>query len=73
MSATKDNTRADTLAILAVAGFLAALFTVMFVPVEGTSRDIMLILIGALVIIVKDVYSFEFGSSRGSREKDTKE
>jgi hypothetical protein len=36
---------------------------------EGPTRDILLILSGALVAIVKDVYGFEFGSSRGSEAK----
>jgi hypothetical protein len=36
---------------------------------EGPTRDILLILSGALVAIAKDVYGFEFGSSRGSEVK----
>jgi hypothetical protein len=65
------NWRADILAIGALAGLVALIYTLLFVHIpDGPARDVLLLLSGALVAIVKDVYQFEFGSSRGSREKD---
>jgi hypothetical protein len=72
VSKTHNNLRADILSIGALCGLVALIWTLLFVTVpDGPARDVLLILSGALVAIVKDVYSFEFGSSRGSKEKDT--
>ena len=66
-----SNWRADTLAEGAMVGLIALILTLLFVPLpDGPARDTLLLLAGALVTIVKDVYTFEFGSSRGSKEKD---
>lgn len=65
------NKRADFLAVIAVLALIAciaALFT-MNLP-EGAARDTLLILLGTLTAIVKDVYQFEFGTSRSSQGKD---
>ena len=42
----------------------------MFVDVPTAARESLLILVGTLNGIVMTVYTFEFGSSRGSKEKD---
>ncbi|MEZ6852100.1 hypothetical protein [Halodesulfovibrio aestuarii] len=63
------NTRADVLAylsIIALIGVVAALF--MFPVPDGSARDLLLVLTGCLINIVKDVYGFEFGSSRGEQD-----
>jgi len=66
-----SNWRADVLALSAIGGLLALIFTVIFAKIEaGPARDTLLVLSGTLIAIVKDVYQFEFGSSRGSKEKD---
>lgn len=57
----------DILAVFAFIGCLYALFT-QAVP-EGPAKDILLVLIGALTAIVKDVYGYWRGSSAGSSEK----
>jgi hypothetical protein len=63
-----SNWRADTLAVGAMVGLIALIWTLLFVPLpDGPARDTLLLLAGALVTIVKDVYTFEFGSSRGSK------
>ena len=68
-----SNWRADVLAVGALVGLVALIWTLLFVSLtEGPARDVLLVLSGALVAIVKDVYQFEFGSSRGSKDKDTK-
>ena len=65
------NWRADILAIGAMIGLVALIWTLLFVNIpHGPARDVLLMLSGALVTICKDVYQFEFGSSRGSKEKD---
>ena len=65
------NWRADVLALGALVGLIALTYTLLFVPIpDGPARDVLLLLSGALVAIVKDVFAFEFGSSRGSKEKD---
>lgn len=65
------NWRADVLAIGALIGLVALIWTLLFIDIPaGPARDTLLMLSGALVAIVKDVYQFEFGSSRGSKHKD---
>lgn len=69
--ATGRNLRADVLAWAAIGGLVATILLVFFVEVPaGPARDILLLLAGALIAIVKDVYGFEFGSSAGSKNKD---
>lgn len=65
------NWRADVLAVGALVGLIGLIWTLLFVNIPaGPARDVLLVLSGALVAIVKDVYQFEFGSSRGSKAKD---
>ena len=67
------NRRADVLAY--GASFFLFVFTTVLLFVkfeEGGTHDLLMILLGALIVIVKDVYGFEFGSSRGSKDKDEK-
>lgn len=61
------NLRGDVLAYAAVAtlGVVIILLFVMKVPQE--SREILLVVLGALVKIVGDVFAFEFGSSKDSQ------
>jgi len=56
-------------AVFAFMGCLYALFT-RTIP-EGAARDVLMMLIGALIAIVKDLYGYYFGSSSGSSEKTT--
>lgn len=68
--AGRRNIRADVLAYAAVAGLISLIWVLLIHPIaDGPARDMLLILSGALVAIVKDVYGFEFGSSRGSEAK----
>jgi len=68
--AGKRNIRADILAYAAIGGLISLIWVLLVHSIpEGPTRDILLILSGALVAIVKDVYGFEFGSSRGSQDK----
>ena len=66
----RRNLRADILAYAAIGGLISLIWVLLVHSIpEGPTRDILLILSGALVAIVKDVYGFEFGSSRGSEAK----
>jgi hypothetical protein len=66
----RRNFRADILAYAAIGGLISLIWVLLVHSIpEGPTRDILLILSGALVAIVKDVYGFEFGSSRGSQDK----
>jgi hypothetical protein len=68
--AGRRNIRADILAYAAIGGLISLIWVLLVHAIpEGPTRDILLILSGALVAIVKDVYGYEFGSSRGSEAK----
>jgi flagellar basal body-associated protein FliL len=57
------------LGALTFIGFIACLLLLFYVPPPSGTRDIILIVIGTLVVLVKDVYGFYFGSSEGSARK----
>lgn len=66
------NWRADMLALAAVLllwRIIEALLTGGDSVQAGPLRDALMMLMGGVLALVKDVYQFEFGSSRGSREK----
>lgn len=57
----------STIAILALAGLA---YAVVFYEIgQGPGRDLLFMLAGALIAVVRDVYAYEFGSSRSSAEK----
>ena len=53
-----------TLALLGVLGLGYAFYLLFHFPVQATSRDIILVLVGVVSKIVGDVYAYYFGSSR---------
>ena len=63
-----NNRRADVLAYLAIIALLGVLFATFKYSPAGPARDLLMILVGNLTAIVKDVYGFEFGSSRGEQD-----
>lgn len=64
------NWRADALAILVVLGVIAIPILLIFNEVpEGPGRDLLMVLAGVLGKALGDIIHFEFGSSRGSKEK----
>jgi hypothetical protein len=68
----RKNWRGDILAYLAVGAFISVIVSLMFLEIpDGGARDLLLVMMGVLGAIVKNVYSFEFGSSRGSKDKDS--
>lgn len=65
------NWRADLLAIGAVLLLWRIIEALLGgeAPADGVVRDALMMLFGAVIALVKDVYQFEFGSSRGSKDK----
>ena len=69
--AGRSNVRANVMAIGAAVGLLICLvFLGYFSEARGEVLGVVSALTGILGGCLKDVYSFEFGSSRGSKEKD---
>lgn len=71
VKAGRYNWRGDLLALLAVSGLVLCVW---FVAKDATlperAVNAIMFCAGVLAAAVRDVYSFEFGSSRGSKEKD---
>jgi predicted CDP-diglyceride synthetase/phosphatidate cytidylyltransferase len=51
---------------IAVVGFL---YLIVYLPIPGQSKDAILLVLGALLMRLADVFSFYFGSSEGSQRK----
>lgn len=69
--AGRYNWRADILAVLSVGGLVVCMW---FIAKDSNMPEravnAIMFVAGVLAAAVRDVYSFEFGSSRGSKEKD---
>lgn len=71
VKAGRYNWRADILAFLAVGGLvLCVYFIARDAGLPERAVNAIMFVAGVLAAAVRDVYSFEFGSSRGSKEKD---
>ncbi len=57
------------MALLVTVGLLGVVFALMSVELKDASKDVLLVVLGALVAIVKDVFGYYFGSSEGSQRK----
>jgi hypothetical protein len=67
---TRDNWTTHVLALASVAAVLIAFFTLIFVRVPEENRDMINIILGAIVTVgFGSVYSFYFGTTRGSEQK----
>lgn len=66
LAAGRRNTRGDILAYGALGALILCILALFAFDVPPQSRDLLLVTLGALVAIVKDVFGFEFGSSKGS-------
>ena len=68
----QKNIRGDVLAYMAIVALVSLIIMLFFrgddMPLSV--KDLLLVLSGSLVAIVKDVYSFEFGTTRTSKVKD---
>jgi hypothetical protein len=74
MQAGRNNWRADILSVLIVAGVICNAFTLMVVDIPNPDVVVPMLntLQGALIASLVAVVQFEFGSSRGSRDKSTR-
>ena len=65
-------TRADIMVIGAVLGLIACLASLVFFRqgLPGEAVGIIATVAGVFGACLRDAFQFEFGSSRGSREKD---
>lgn len=67
LAAGRKNMRGDVLAYGALGALILCVLALFFFEVPTGSRDLLLVTLGALVAIVKDVFGFEFGSSKDSQ------
>lgn len=69
----KPNRRADIMVISAALGLLACLLAMTYFAnqMPGEAVGIISTVAGIFGSCLKDAYAFEFGSSRGSKEKDS--
>lgn len=63
----RKNLRGDILAYSAIGALVLCILALFVAEVPASSRDLLLVTLGALVAIVKDVFGFEFGSSKDSQ------
>lgn len=71
VQAGRYNWRADLLALLAVVGLVVCVwFIARDSSLPERAVNAIMFVAGVLAAAVRDVYGFEFGSSRGSKDKD---
>ncbi len=73
-NAGRSNLRADIMVISAALGLVACLLTITIyrISLPGEAVGIISTIAGIFGSCLKDAYAFEFGSSRGSKIKDSK-
>ncbi|MCX7338359.1 MAG: hypothetical protein NTX76_03640 [Alphaproteobacteria bacterium] len=71
--AGRSNTRADVMVVSAAMGLIMCLFSLACYSenLPGEAVGIISTVAGIFGACLKDAYAFEFGSSRGSKEKDS--
>jgi hypothetical protein len=72
IKAGRSNVRADIMVVAAAIGLILCLLSLAFFSKElpGEAVGVISTIAGIFGICLKDAYTFEFGSSRGSKEKD---
>ena len=71
VQAGRWNIRADLLALMSVTGLIVCVwFVARDSSLPERAVNAIMFVAGTLAACVRDVFAFEFGSSRGSREKD---
>lgn len=74
VNAGRSNLRADIMVISAALGLVSCLITITLyrLSLPGEAMGIISTIAGIFGSCLKDAYTFEFGSSRGSKLKDSK-
>lgn len=72
IAAGQSNRRADIMVVASAAGLVLCLFSLSFYhkALPGEAIGIISTVAGIFGACLKDAYAFEFGSSRGSKNKD---
>jgi hypothetical protein len=72
-AAGKTNNRADVMVVAAAAGLVTCLASLVYYNqhLPGEAVGIISTVAGIFGACLKDAYAFEFGSSRGSKDKDS--
>ena len=70
LQAPSDAGARFVLALLILAGFFGGFAIVVLLPIQTGLKDVLLVLLGAMVASYKDVTSFYYASSAGSKAKD---
>jgi hypothetical protein len=52
-----------------IVAFIGLVYSLLRVQVPQTNNDVMMLLLGAMTAIVKDLYGYYFGSSESSARK----
>jgi len=73
VNAGRSNVRADVMVLAAAIGLILCLASLAYFSeaLPGEAVGIISSIAGIFGACLKDAYSFEFGSSRGSKDKDT--
>lgn len=73
VAAGRRNARADLMVLGDVLGLVACLLAIFFLPSDapGELRGLLATIAAYFGLGLRDAHQFEFGSSRGSKEKDT--
>lgn len=69
VKATGHNYRGDVLAYGALVAFAAAGYALFYMNIPPANRDALMMFLGALTVLVKDIYGFEFSTTRDSQSK----
>jgi len=59
-----NNFRGDVLAVASVTLLGGTIWALFYVDFPDAGKDVLLVVIGVLTAVVKDVYSFEFSTSK---------
>jgi len=65
------NYRADSMYILAVSLIAALVYIVLKSELDEYAKGIITLVLGRFLGYLDNIYNFEFGTTRGSRDKDT--
>ena len=68
--AGRRNYRQDILAYLAIAAFGVSLYELFTMNLPTANRELIVYALGALTVLVKDVYGYDFGTTAGSAQKN---
>lgn len=63
------QTMRSLLALIAVVLLAGSFATIALVPMAHEAKDVLLVLLGAIIALAKDSYAYFFGTSQSSQDK----